>query len=334
MENIEVVFTFYNTHGAIAGEQALLAGGFEVRVMSLPSSLGAGCGICLRVDHICGAAAQRRLAAAGIEVQGSYLAEKKQGKTLYTPLEETHQGALAPLFAVAPCEVMAFVGSGGKTTLMWALAAAHRNERVLVTTTTKILYPDEASFQRIVKPEVLVAEKAPPTGITLCGVPLPGTKKLAAPPLDALRPAAAGYDLVLVEGDGAARRPLKGWAGHEPVVPGFATATVGVIPAWPLGQRVDASRVHRLPLFTAISGAAEGETLLPSHLAAAISHRNGLFAGAVGRRVLFFSQWEKGSGRRGVEEVLMQLPPHFLSTLERVVAGSAKENRGELLWRA
>ena len=47
---MEAVFTFNSTRGAIGGERALELGGVKVKVMALPSSLGAGCGLCLRVN--------------------------------------------------------------------------------------------------------------------------------------------------------------------------------------------------------------------------------------------------------------------------------------------
>lgn len=45
----EVIITFPNTHNAIAAERTLLKQHFAVKVMPLPASIKAGCGICLRV---------------------------------------------------------------------------------------------------------------------------------------------------------------------------------------------------------------------------------------------------------------------------------------------
>lgn len=44
------ILTFANTHASIFAEKALLQAGYPVRVMPLPSSIKAGCGIALRVD--------------------------------------------------------------------------------------------------------------------------------------------------------------------------------------------------------------------------------------------------------------------------------------------
>jgi hypothetical protein len=84
----EVVLTFHNTHEAISGERLLLMGGVKVRVMPLPSSLGAGCGLCLRVapDELDGS--RRLLKEAAINPHGLYLKGVEDGKTVYTPLNE------------------------------------------------------------------------------------------------------------------------------------------------------------------------------------------------------------------------------------------------------
>ena len=83
MTKREVVFTFSGTHGAVAGEAALQEGGFSVRVMALPDQIGAGCGICLRVDESDAPEAQKSLEAAGISPEGVFLAEKGSEGTVY-----------------------------------------------------------------------------------------------------------------------------------------------------------------------------------------------------------------------------------------------------------
>ena len=80
---MEIVFTFHNTHGAIGGEKALLEGGLKVKVMALPSSLGAGCGICLRVAEADLSRALALLAGAGFEAEGVYRKTGPAGKIQY-----------------------------------------------------------------------------------------------------------------------------------------------------------------------------------------------------------------------------------------------------------
>ena len=129
-------------------------------------------------------------------------------------------------------DVVAIVGSGGKTSLLTRLAKENQHRRVLVSTTTKMLRTELEQM----------------TGAHL----LHGTGangKVTAPPMEALETACANFDLSLLECDGSKGLPLKGWAAHEPVVPVFATVTVGMLPLWPLGRPVGATTVHREAAF-------------------------------------------------------------------------------------
>lgn len=81
----EAVFTFATTHNAFAAEAALLAGGLAVRTMALPAQIGAGCGICLRVDAAALPAARRLLAAEGVQPEGVYRRRITHDKTEFVP---------------------------------------------------------------------------------------------------------------------------------------------------------------------------------------------------------------------------------------------------------
>ena len=82
---METVFTFHSTHEAMAGERALIDGGVKVRVMALPSSLGAGCGLCLRVDQNDLEITSQLFAAVGLQPEGTYFKRVENGITTYQP---------------------------------------------------------------------------------------------------------------------------------------------------------------------------------------------------------------------------------------------------------
>jgi hypothetical protein len=180
----------------------------------------------------------------------------------------------------------------------------------------------------------------PLPGVTLTGVFIGGggSKLESLPPgeLEAAAgvrmPAAGAYDLVLIEGDGSRGLPLKAWAAHEPVVPPFTTATVGVMPLRPLGQAASDRFIHRFPLFTALSGASEGEPLGPGHLVRVITGNRGLFTAARGKKILFFNQIDDGDLRQA-EEVTALLPAAFLAGLYCVLAGSVRKDRVAIMFR-
>jgi probable selenium-dependent hydroxylase accessory protein YqeC len=172
------------------------------------------------------------------------------------------------------------------------------------------------------------------------------TGKLEALPVNVLETMTAAYDLVLLEGDGSRGLPLKGWAEHEPVVPPYTTVSIGVIPISPLGKKVSPELVFRLPQFTALCGAEEGDTLGPAHLAAVITAGmdgktgtggrgngtgRGLFAAARGRKLLFINQAEDEEQRRQARELAALLPGDFIAGLEGIICGSVERNQVEVL---
>lgn len=126
-----------------------------------------------------------------------------------------------------PGDVVALVGGGGKTSLGYRLVreAAARGWRPLFTVTTKIYPPD-------LPPHQWVAGPALPDG-KLSGVTFDQ--------VDALRV----HDLVVVEADGSAGRPLKFPAAHEPVIPPCTTVVLAVAGASAVGQPLSSDWVHR-----------------------------------------------------------------------------------------
>ena len=128
-------------------------------------------------------------------------------------------------------ELVAFVGGGGKTSLLFALAAALPG-RVVVTTTTRIF-----AAQMRLAPAVVYADDLSRLGELLdthgrCLVVgrVDGEKARGVPPdLPARLLARPDVDAVLVEADGSRMRPVKAPATHEPVIPPEATLVVPVV---------------------------------------------------------------------------------------------------------
>ena len=109
------------------------------------------------------------------------------------------------------------VGGGGKTTVMYELAAAWAacGRKVLVLTSTHILCPADGSFAADVS---AVQNLWQQRRYAVIGTPELSTGKLTAPPQDlyeALQPQA---DVILCEADGSRHHPCKVPAEHEPVL--------------------------------------------------------------------------------------------------------------------
>lgn len=134
-------------------------------------------------------------------------------------------------------KVISLVGAGGKTTWLYRMASFYsaRGERVLVTTTTHMMEPEEKyrahnveEAERIWKEgRYVVAGKMAPGGkITrLDGEELERYKKRA--------------QIVLIEADGAKRMPCKVPADHEPVILPECDVVVGVMGLDSLGKPLE-----------------------------------------------------------------------------------------------
>jgi probable selenium-dependent hydroxylase accessory protein YqeC len=244
-----------------------------------------------------------------------------------------------------PRHVVSIIGCGGKTSLMRHLAKNRRKQKTLVTTTTHTQLPQAADglFDRLLVTPPFEAPLDPPVGITLAGTLREGGNSLASLPPDTLESLIPHFDNVYIEADGSRTLPLKGWAAHEPVITASTTLTVGILPLWPLGKAVSEGLVHRLSLFTAITGAAAGVAVTHAHYAALIAGQperadsarlagaHTLFAISKGGLVLFFNQVEDDRTMDSARELAAMLPGAFRARRDGIIAGSIQRDYVEAL---
>lgn len=109
------------------------------------------------------------------------------------------------------------VGGGGKTTVMYELAAALAagGRKVLVLTSTHILQPADGSFAA---DAAAVHNLWQQRRYAVIGTPELSTGKLTAPPQDLYEALQLQADVILCEADGSRHHPCKAPAAHEPVL--------------------------------------------------------------------------------------------------------------------
>lgn len=179
-------------------------------------------------------------------------------------------------------DAVAIVGSGGKATLMYRLAAegVDRGYAVITTSTTHLHPPtskqtrgfyvtDEVPDWRGIVPRELQARRH----VTVLGArPRPDKLKgLDADELDTLRDVCAP-DLLLMKADGARARLFKAPGDHEPVVPPGTTRGVVVASLNSVGIRLNDRQVHRPERVGRLTGLGAGEPVTPEVIAGVVSH--------------------------------------------------------------
>lgn len=109
------------------------------------------------------------------------------------------------------------VGGGGKTTVMYELAAmwAACGRRVLVLTSTHILHPADGGFAA---DAAAVHSLWQQERYAVIGTPEPATGKLTAPPQFLYEELQLQADVILCEADGSKHHPCKAPAEYEPVL--------------------------------------------------------------------------------------------------------------------
>ena len=247
--------------------------------------------------------------------------------------------ALLSALGIVRGDVVSVVGAGGKTTLVYALAAQARaaGMRVLVTTTTHMGTLAEATTGPVMveseageaATEAELARALATEGrATVLGRRVRADKLegLAPQRVDALARAA---DLVLVEADGARGRSLKAPAAHEPVIPSSTTRVVVVAALDALGLPLDEVRVHRLEVVCALTGAEPGAMVDAGLMAAVLAHASSypsrIPAGV--RAGVFLNKADDEPALQAARAVAAHLVPPY----DFVAAGSARDGRGIVL---
>ena len=158
-------------------------------------------------------------------------------------------------------------------------------------------------------------------------------------------PCASAPNILLVEADGSAGRPLKAHSPKEPLIPTTTQVVIAVVGLWGLGQPLHESTVWRPELFAERSGLSLGAEVTPRALAQAILHPQGLFSRApsAAHTLLFLNGAETATGRalaQALTQELTRLMPQANTTATgnglgfpvfTVFAGSARTLQGEWL---
>ena len=157
--------------------------------------------------------------------------------------------------------VISLIGAGGKTSLMFRLAKelADSNKRVLTTTTTKIFMPNSDNSPETIFAESMdallgqIKDRLQHYSHFSAGSRYDSNlrKVIGLPPemIDQLWHADL-FDWIIVEADGAKRKPLKATGPHEPVIPSLTGHVILVAGLDAVGLPLNDDHVHRAQVFS------------------------------------------------------------------------------------
>jgi probable selenium-dependent hydroxylase accessory protein YqeC len=233
--------------------------------------------------------------------------------------------------------VVSLVGAGGKTSLMYRLARElDRSGQTVLTTTTTRIYPptaDQCAVCILAPTAERILEQA--TGmlgerrhITAASGRMNETGKLAGLPIDEIERLQASrvFDWIIVEADGAAGRPLKAPAAHEPVIPPCSGWLVGMIGLMAVGRPLTDRWVFRPEAFAQISGLAPGARISAEAVAASLVHEQGVLKGAPSDcvRLVFLNQADAPDRKAAGLRIAAILGQTSGSRIQRTIVGQVQ----------
>jgi len=238
------------------------------------------------------------------------------------------------VLGLGPREHVAVVGGGGKTTFCLKLAKglSGAGKRVIMTTTTHVwLKEAEIAPCVIFWPHDVLMVNGLKTCLKEKGLVFVAEQPLTSGKVKGITPERAdGFfqdpdiDYVIVEADGAAGRPVKAPAAHEPVIPTSATLVVALMGLEAMGMPISPESVFRLDRFRGLTGLDVGGILTPAGLATLFRSPEGLFRGTPerARKIVWLNKTDRlrpGQSPDGLASRLLQSPG---AGIERVIVGS------------
>jgi probable selenium-dependent hydroxylase accessory protein YqeC len=257
------------------------------------------------------------------------LVKKKEGRE-----EQPH--TLVESLDLRAREVISLVGAGGKTTLMFRLAKELllAGKKVVTATTTKIMEPsseetpclfvqsDEEKLKQLALQHIDQFRH-----ITLARERIESMKlKGISPDLVSLLWNSPEIDMMIIEADGAAGRPVKAPREWEPVIPSHTTLVIGLLGVDGVGKELNEENLFQAERISQLAGIPMGGKMTCGGMAILMVHPQGIFKGAPhsSRRVAFINKVDVPEGMMWGREIGKEILEKGSPQIERVILGRLK----------
>ncbi len=235
-------------------------------------------------------------------------------------------------------EVIAIIGAGGKTTLMFSLAQEllTPSQLVITTTTTKIYPPNSKEtclvgfIQEKSNLKNLLDQCQDLPHVTLVSQYLKEKRKLAgiSPEVISQLKRFSEVENILIEADGAARRPFKAPRfPYEPVVPSCTDKVIVMMGAEVIGKPLTSEYVFRWEIASKLSELAWGKPLTIEAIQKILLHPQGLLATSPSQAeiILWINKLDLQEDYASVCSLAEKILSSPQSPIQKVVLGQLKK---------
>jgi probable selenium-dependent hydroxylase accessory protein YqeC len=244
--------------------------------------------------------------------------------------------SLREAFDIQDGEVISLVGGGGKTALMLALAGelVAAGKSVITTTTTKIYDWQTSGTSLIVEKdenrmlELLVRALEKHRHITLARERLAdeGKMKGISPGLVDELTKLKRINCIIVEADGAARKPLKAPNDTEPVIPQNTSLVIPVVGIDALGSELNEDNVFRPQIVSRLTGLPRGGNISAEAIAVLLTRPDGIIKGSPARaRIIpLINKMDLETGLARAEDLAARILGKGHPRIDRIVLGQVQ----------
>lgn len=229
-------------------------------------------------------------------------------------------------------ELISIVGGGGKTTSMFRLGREllSHGKKVLLATTTAIFMPNKTDYEKLFlwedKKEMIDIIEASSSGVTLLGNTVDKTKnKLKGVDGEVIDEIFKSniFDYIIVEADGANRKPIKAPASHEPVIPKSTTKVIGLIGTDSIGRKLYEENAHRAEVLANITNSKLGDIIDEKIIYNLIISKQGIFKGApeLAKKYVILNKAETDERKKVSKRVKSMINN---SDIEKIIIGSMR----------